>query len=146
RLMTRTDEDAGVHYMAPPGRGVASAPTQIQTGSPVPVFAFDVLHRDGSTRARAGRLTTPHGAVETPVFMPVGTRASVKGILPAQLREVGATFILSNTYHLAIRPGADVIAALGGLHHFMCWNGPILTDSGGYQVFSLATLRDIDDD
>ncbi len=88
---------------------------------------------------------TPHGAVETPVFMPVGTHGSVKGILPDQLRAAGCAMLLAITYHLALRPGAETVAALGGLHRFMSWGGPILTDSGGYQVFSLATLNRIDD-
>jgi len=112
----------------------------------VAAISFTVIERDPNTKARTGRLLTPHGAVETPVFMPVGTRASVKGILPDRLRETGSTIILANTYHLALRPGADVVAALGGLHSMMGWNGPILTDSGGYQVFSLATLNEIDDE
>jgi queuine tRNA-ribosyltransferase len=91
------------------------------------------------------RLQTPHGIVETPAFMPVGTRAAVKGIVPDQLRAAGTAMLLANTYHLALRPGAEVVAALGGLHRFMAWDGPILTDSGGFQVFSLATLNRIDD-
>jgi queuine tRNA-ribosyltransferase len=98
------------------------------------------------TRARAGILHTPHGDVETPVFMPVGTNATVKALDPDDLREVGATIILANTYHLALRPGHERIAALGGLHRFMAWDRPILTDSGGFQVVSLADRRDIDDD
>lgn len=105
---------------------------------------FTILHTDGP--ARCGRLSTPHGVVETPVFMPVGTRASVKGITPDQLRAAGATMILGNTYHLALRPGDELIRDLGGLHRFMGWSGPILTDSGGFQVFSLADLRKITDD
>src|SRR5262249_24864236 len=109
-------------------------------------FAFNILHRDSHTSARAGVLSTPHGVVHTPVFMPVGTRGTVKGLLPAQLAEAGSTIILANTYHLALRPGSDVVAELGGLHRFMGWPGPILTDSGGFQVFSLATLNAIDDD
>ena len=109
-------------------------------------ISFDILQRDATTAARLGRLHTPHGIVETPVFMPVCTRATVKGILPDRLRETGTTIILANTYHLDLRPGPDVVAALGGLHQMMAWNGPILTDSGGYQVFSLATLNRIDDD
>jgi len=108
-------------------------------------FDFDILHGDLSTRARLGRLQTPHGAIDTPVFMPVGTRASVKGILPQQLRDSGTSIILANTYHLAMRPGASVVASMGGLHRFMAWDGPILTDSGGFQVFSLATLNRVDD-
>jgi queuine tRNA-ribosyltransferase len=91
-------------------------------------------------------LQTPHGDVQTPAFMPVGTRASVKGVWPSQLREIGTQIVLANTYHLALRPGGDVIADLGGLHGFMNWDGPILTDSGGFQVFSLGDLRSIDDE
>ncbi|HLW64636.1 MAG TPA: tRNA guanosine(34) transglycosylase Tgt [Gemmataceae bacterium] len=105
---------------------------------------FSISVTDGT--ARLGRLDTPHGVVETPVFMPVGTRATVKGITPDQLAAAGATMILGNTYHLALRPGDEIIAELGGLHRFMGWNGPILTDSGGFQVFSLTDLRKITDD
>jgi queuine tRNA-ribosyltransferase len=101
---------------------------------------------DGSTRARAGRLKTPHGEVATPQFMPVGTNATVKALDPDDLREVGATIILANTYHLALRPGHERIARLGGLHRFMAWDRPMLTDSGGFQVVSLGDLRAIDDD
>jgi queuine tRNA-ribosyltransferase len=96
--------------------------------------------------ARLGRLETPHGVVPTPIFMPVGTRATVKGVTPDQLRAAGAHIILGNTYHLALRPGAEIIRDLGGLHRFMAWDGPILTDSGGYQVFSLTELRRVTDD
>ncbi len=105
---------------------------------------FEVLSVQGE--ARVGRVTLPHGTVRTPAFMPVGTRASVKGVWPQQVRESGADILLGNTYHLAQRPGADVVAALGGLHRFMSWDGPILTDSGGYQVFSLAELNRISED
>jgi queuine tRNA-ribosyltransferase len=101
---------------------------------------------DGSTKARLGRLTLPHGVVETPQFMPVGTNATVKALDPDDLRAAGATIILSNTYHLYLRPGHDRIAQLGGLHRFMAWDRPILTDSGGYQVVSLGDLRVVDDD
>src|SRR6187397_2694599 len=101
---------------------------------------------DGSTRARTGRLTLTHGVVETPQFMPVGTNATVKALTPADVREAGASIILSNTYHLYLRPGHERIARLGGLHRFMDWNGPILTDSGGFQVVSLGDLRVVDDD
>ncbi|MCI0457536.1 MAG: tRNA guanosine(34) transglycosylase Tgt [Gemmataceae bacterium] len=104
---------------------------------------FKVLQTDGA--ARLGRLQTPHGVVETPVFMPVGTQATVKGLTPQQLADAGARIVLGNTYHLALRPGAELIAELGGLHRFMSWNGPILTDSGGFQVYSLALSRRIDD-
>ncbi len=100
---------------------------------------------DGTTRARAGRLETPHGVVETPAFMPVGTNATVKALDPDDLVEVGAQIILANTYHLYLRPGHERIARLGGLHAFMAWPRPILTDSGGFQVVSLAGLREIDE-
>jgi queuine tRNA-ribosyltransferase len=102
---------------------------------------FEVLRRDG--RARLGRLRTPHGTVDTPCFMPVGTKGAVKTILPEELRAMGYRMILSNAYHLQIRPGSEVVARLGGLHGFMGWDGAILTDSGGYQVFSLAKLRKV---
>ena len=95
--------------------------------------------------ARLGRLETPHGVVDTPQFMPVGTQASVKSLTPADLHAAGAQIILGNAYHLSLRPGADRIARLGGLHKFMAWDGPILTDSGGFQVFSLAHLREVDE-
>ena len=101
---------------------------------------------DGSTRARAGKLTLTHGVVETPQFMPVGTNATVKALSPDDIREVGASIILSNTYHLYLRPGHERIANLGGLHQFMGWDGPILTDSGGFQVVSLGDLRVVDED
>ncbi len=104
---------------------------------------FELLSTDGP--ARLGRLHTPHGAVETPVFMPVGTQATVKGLTPDQLEAAGARMVLGNTYHLALRPGDDLIAELGGLHRFMHWDGPILTDSGGFQVYSLAPTRKITD-
>ncbi|MEQ9406287.1 MAG: tRNA guanosine(34) transglycosylase Tgt [Fuerstiella sp.] len=110
------------------------------------LFSFSLDATDYGTDARAGRWTTPHGVVETPAFMPVGTLATVKGLLPEQLKSVGAQMLLANTYHLALRPGADVVRDLGGLHRFMDWDGPILTDSGGFQVFSLATLRKLDDE
>jgi len=108
------------------------------------MFRFDLLTTDG--RARAGFFQTPHGEVPTPVFMPVGTQATVKAVSPRDLHNLGATVILANTYHLYLRPGDERIARLGGLHTFMGWDGPILTDSGGYQVFSLAQRRKIDAD
>src|SRR5690606_34245066 len=107
---------------------------------------FELLLKDPQSAARRGRLRTRHGAVETPIFMPVGTQATVKALTPAQVREVGAQIILSNTYHLALRPGSARIREFGGLHAFMAWDGPILTDSGGFQVFSLAKLRRVTDD
>jgi queuine tRNA-ribosyltransferase len=105
---------------------------------------FSLLHRDARTRARAGTLTTDHGTIETPIFMPVGTLGTVKAVHQRELKEqVRAQIILGNTYHLYLRPGMEVMEAAGGLHHFMRWDGPILTDSGGYQVFSLAARRKI---
>jgi len=104
---------------------------------------FRVLKTDTRTRARLGRLFTAHGTVETPVFMDVGTLGTVKSLEPRDLKELGAQVVLGNTYHLMLRPGRDVIAAAGGLHRFMGWDGPILTDSGGFQVFSLARMRKI---
>ncbi len=106
-------------------------------------FRFELLATDGASRL--GRWHTPHGVVDTPAFMPVGTLASVKGLTPDQLRAAGAQMVLSNTYHLALRPGSEVVAEMGGLHRFMGWNGPILTDSGGFQVFSLAKLSKLTD-
>ena len=110
------------------------------------MFSFGVQSRSSECQARCGHLVTPHGTVRTPAFMPVGTRGAVKGILPRMLREVGAEMVLANTYHLMLRPGSEVVARLGGLHGFMAWDGPILTDSGGYQVFSLSELNEISDD
>ena len=104
---------------------------------------FTLLGIDPSSKARRGRLLTRHGIVETPQFMPVGTQGSVKGVSPMELEELGAQVILGNTYHLFVRPGMDVMRKFGGLHRFMAWDGPILTDSGGFQVFSLAKLRKI---
>jgi queuine tRNA-ribosyltransferase len=107
---------------------------------------FQLLGNDSQSGARRGRLSTVHGTIETPIFMPVGTQGTVKAVTPAHLREIGAQIILGNTYHLNLRPGSELIRGLGGLHAFMGWNGPILTDSGGFQVFSLAKLRDIRDE
>lgn len=107
---------------------------------------FEILHTDGDCPARLGTLTTGHGQVRTPAFMPIGTAGAVKGITPAQLEQAGADIILANTYHLFLRPGIEIIRELGGLHRFMAWNKPILTDSGGYQIFSLSKLVKINDD
>jgi queuine tRNA-ribosyltransferase len=104
---------------------------------------FELIATDPNSSARRGRLTTPHGVVETPIFMPVGTQATVKAVHPDELRTLGAQIILANTYHLWVRPGTDIIREAGGLHQFMNWDRPILTDSGGFQVFSLAKLRKI---
>src|SRR5256712_3112657 len=104
---------------------------------------FELLKVDPDSKARLGRLTTTHGVVDTPVFMPVGTQGSVKALDPRELREMGTQIILGNTYHLFIRPGLDILRAAGGLHPFIGWPYPILTDSGGYQVFSLAKIRKV---
>ena len=108
-------------------------------------FEFELLHVCKQTGARRGRLHTPHGVIETPIFMPVGTQASVKTMSPDELEDCGAQIILSNTYHLHVRPGEDLIQRAGGLHRFMNWDRPILTDSGGFQVFSLASLRKVEE-
>jgi len=109
-------------------------------------FEFELLHTCAQTGARRGRLHTPHGAIDTPVYMPVGTQAAVKAVSPAELRAIDAQIILANTYHLHLRPGEGLVAEAGGLHGFMGWDRPILTDSGGFQVFSLAKLRKISDE
>jgi queuine tRNA-ribosyltransferase len=108
--------------------------------------AFELLASDQHLKARRGRLQTAHGVIDTPAFMPIGTQGSVKGVSPRELRELNAQIILGNTYHLFVRPGLDVIKHLAGLHNFMSWDGPILTDSGGYQIFSLAKLRQINEE
>ncbi len=107
---------------------------------------FQVLARSAATRARVGRVTTAHGSFDTPAFMPVGTRASVKGLLPGLVRATGSQIVLNNTYHLMLRPGSELIHRLGGVHRFMNWDGPILTDSGGYQAYSLSDTNRVDDD
>ena len=104
---------------------------------------YELLHTDKKTGARRGRITTPHGTIETPVFMPVGTQATVKAMKPEAVADTGAQIILANTYHLFLRPGSDIVREAGGLHRFMNWDKPILTDSGGYQVFSLGAMRKI---
>ncbi len=110
-----------------------------------PNFSFELLHGDGDG-PRAGRLHTPRGSVLTPAFMPVATQASVKGLSPEEVRAVGAEIVLSNAYHLYLRPGVDTVQKMGGVQEFMGWNGPVLTDSGGFQAFSMGALRRIDDD
>ena len=110
------------------------------------MFEYKLIAECPETGARAGEFTTPHGVIKTPVFMPVGTQATVKAMTPPELEELGAQIILGNTYHLYMRPGPDIVAEAGGLHRFMDWSHPILTDSGGFQVFSLADLRKIGDD
>ena len=107
---------------------------------------FELLSSDQHSKARRGRLKTAHGVIDTPAFMPVGTQGSVKGVSPRELCELNAQIVLGNTYHLFVRPGLDVIKHFGGLHNFMSWDGPILTDSGGYQIFSLAKLRKISEE
>lgn len=111
---------------------------------PTPNFTFQVQHRDGG--ARAGLFTTPHGSVDTPIFMPVATQATVKTLTPHEVMDVGAQIILGNAYHLYLRPGVETINRLGGLHRFMQWSRPILTDSGGFQAFSMSAFRRVDDD
>jgi len=112
---------------------------------PLDAFAYRLVASDPACAARLGTFSTPHGVIDLPAFMTIGTRGAVRGVSPDQLRAAGCQVLLANTYHLALRPGADVVERLGGLHQFMAWDGPILTDSGGYQVFSLAELRSIDD-
>lgn len=109
-------------------------------------FSYELLHTDKHTGARAGVFHTPHGDIETPIFMPVGTAATVKSLMPSTLESLGTQILLSNTYHLYLRPGSDIVRQAGGLHKFMNWHKPILTDSGGFQVFSLGDLRKITDD
>ena len=109
----------------------------------MPAITFDLLKTDSRTRARRGTLHTPHGDIDTPIFMPVGTAATVKAMRSEEVEELGAQIILSNTYHLYLRPGMDVVKEAGGLHRFMNWSKPILTDSGGFQVFSLGAMRKI---
>ncbi len=109
-------------------------------------FEFEITATSAATSARCGAWHTPHGTVQTPAFMPVGTRGTVRGLWPEQLRATGAEMVLANTYHLALRPGAEVVEALGGLHGFMQWDGPILTDSGGFQVYSLAESSRLTDE
>lgn len=109
-------------------------------------FAFTIEAECSNSGARAGTIQTPHGTIQTPIFMPVGTQATVKSVSPEELRAAGAAIILANTYHLMLRPGSELIASFGGLHHFMHWDGPILTDSGGFQVWSLAHRRKLTQD
>lgn len=137
-----------VHLPVETPQGAAASP---EASVPAPRTTagrpfFEIVAEDPESSARAGILHTPHGDVPTPVYMPVGTQATVKTVTPDELREAGATLILGNTYHLYLRPGPEVIASLGGLHRFMGWHGPILTDSGGFQVFSLASNRTISEE
>ncbi len=109
-------------------------------------LSYELIHKDAKTGARRGRITTPHGTIETPVFMPVGTQATVKAMKPEDVERTGAQIILGNTYHLYLRPGSDIVREAGGLHKFMNWNKPILTDSGGFQVFSLGAMNKISEE
>ncbi|NBV41507.1 tRNA guanosine(34) transglycosylase Tgt [bacterium] len=109
-------------------------------------MTFEIVYQSRKSQARVGRLSTPHGVIETPVFMPVGTQATVKGLMPDQVADIGAQILLCNTYHLMLRPGSSLIRQFGGLHAFMNWNRPILTDSGGFQVFSLSGMRKISEE
>src|SRR5580765_2341280 len=135
----RRSLQGGRTAIAPPGRralyGVSSCGMK-----------FEVLDRDPTTRARRGRLHLAHGVVETPIFMPVGTQATVKGMTPEQLLSLSVEILLCNSYHLMLRPGHETVGRMGGLHRFMGWDRPILTDSGGYQVFSLSGLREVSED
>lgn len=137
---SRKDDDGDAERIAAAADGAGPATTS-GDWQDRPAFRFSVESRCEQTRARAGRFETPHGVIETPVFMPVGTQATVKALDPEELVAVGAQIILANTYHLHLRPGEGLINSLGGLHQFMAWNAPILTDSGGFQVFSLAGRR-----
>ena len=110
------------------------------------MFKYEIIHEDKNCGARVGIIHTDHGDIHTPVFMPVGTKATVKGLSPEEVKATGAEIILSNTYHLYLRPGHKLVEAAGGLHKFMNWDRPILTDSGGFQVFSLSSLRKITDE
>jgi len=113
------------------------------TGENMTAIKYELLHKDKNSKARRGRIHTPHGVIETPIFMPVGTAATVKAMRPSDLEDIGSQIILSNTYHLFLRPGHKIVEEAGGLHKFMNWNKPILTDSGGFQVFSLGPIRKI---
>ncbi|HEV8192444.1 MAG TPA: tRNA guanosine(34) transglycosylase Tgt [Ktedonobacterales bacterium] len=123
--------------------GHSDATAHLPPGKPL---AFEIRARDSATKARAGIVHTPHGDILTPVFMPVGTHATVKAVAPDDLAAMGASIVLSNTYHMLLRPGPELVARFGGLHGFMRWPHPILTDSGGFQVFSLGNLREVSDD
>ena len=139
------DEQHGEIELRLPRRLTEGSSVRVGWGTQMPDH-FQLLKTDTLTAARRGRLHTRHGVIETPIFMPVGTQGTVKSLTPAHLHEIGALIILGNTYHLNLRPTSELIGELGGLHAFMGWNGPILTDSGGFQVFSLAKLRKMHDD
>lgn len=122
----------------------STSPTSPAT--PTNALTFEIKERSARTHARVGRVTTLHGSFDTPAFMPVGTRGSVKGILPGLVRGTGAQILLNNTYHMLLRPGPELVQKMGGVHRFMNWDGPILTDSGGYQAYSMADMNAVDDD
>ncbi len=140
----RVGPSAGVASAGGFGRGAEPSAEGGPGGGGQRPVRFELLALDGA--ARCGRLTTPHGVVDTPAFMPVGTRGTVKSLAPDDLVAAGAQIVLANTYHLFLRPGHEVVRDLGGLHRFMAWDGPVLTDSGGFQVFSLAKLRKVTDE
>ena len=108
-------------------------------------YQFELLKKDLTSRARLGKIQTPHGEVNTPVFMPVGSQGAVKSLVPEWVRKLGAEMIIGNAYHLYLKPGHKIVGDLGGLHRFMNWSGPLLTDSGGFQIYSLSALRKITD-
>jgi queuine tRNA-ribosyltransferase len=116
----------------------------LNPGNPKPI-RYELIRQDHTTQARLGKVSTPHGCFDTPAFMPVGTQGSIKGVLPDHVEQTGSQIVLANTYHLMLRPGPETVAQLGGLHRMMAWHRPILTDSGGFQVFSLSDLNDISD-
>ena len=148
------NHNAGADASACEGPDTQASGTSVQTGegiqaassSPSKLFAYDIVAEDPGTHARAGVFHTAHGDVPTPIFMPVGTKATVKGLMPAQVADLGAKIILNNTYHLSQRPGEDLVAEFGGVHEFMRWDRPILTDSGGFQVFSHGEFMKLTDE
>src|SRR3954470_10325425 len=140
--MARRNRGSSYRYSTIPP-APSSASTGDMTDRPL---KYELIYTDPSSRARLGRVTTRHGAFDTPAFMPVGTQGTIKGVLPDHVAATGSQIVLANTYHLMLRPGEKVVAELGDLHKFMSWPGPILTDSGGFQVFSLADINTIDDD
>jgi len=140
-----TEADLGMEIERGKGKGERGVRKPESAGFPLSAFHFELKHTDAHCAARRATLHTPRGPVEMPAFMPVGTVGTVKGVDVGRLGETGAQMVLSNTYHLALRPGEETVAALGGLHEFMGWSGPMLTDSGGFQVFSLAQRTEVDE-
>ena len=142
--MTRSRSSIGVDGGS---AGLLATPADVASSTAASnSFRFELIACDQGSKARAGRFWTPHGSVDTPAFMPVGTQGAVKAMTPRELREARVQIVLANAYHLYLRPGHDIVAGAGGLHRFMGWDGPILTDSGGFQVFSLAALNRVDDE